>query len=576
MRRALFAMVLLALGAGVGLTGWASARAHAQYRVWVQALSANPSLRVLDTAWSAGWLRSHAHTSFEVYGTAGAAYRAQLEALGRDTVRGRVGFRMEHHVEHGPGPFWRWLRDDRSDRPIVARIESHLDLDNETQAELADVTGPLPGVRATTLVRADGRADGVFQVPTQRLQPRTPVEVPVVLVGGRFKGLSGSLHVDAGGYGLRIELHCPGLEAAGPERTLVLAQWGATLEARRDPGTPWLGRLQQGIGRLAFEAPAGAPARGFAVEGLDWVQSSEARAGALRAALELRAARLEIAGRTVGTGHAELVAREIDARALGAWLAPGADGDAPRDALADLLERSPIAELTALVVDGPDGKVEGTGRVILRPGAAAAPGRAPVAVEAAAEFALPPGVAGALVGERRAALEKKGALAAHDDGVRLRTRLEWHDGGWLANGVPVEITLPRLRAAQVAKKTKPAPGPEGGAEADATGRAAAGEGDGPAGRAGRAAAEGDAPDHPPDRAAAARSALSDAGGAAAAEGAAPATAQEEVPAAPGGADATPGPVAGDPSPSAHPDPEATPAPLAPAEPSPAPPAALAP
>jgi len=542
----LLAPVLLLIVTGVGVAWYAlaaSLRAEREYTAFVHALAdGDSSSRVLDSSFERGWLGSRAETSIEVAGGAGLAFRSFVTALGATDVRERVGIHMVHSIDHGPLPLWEWIAGGMHGAPILARIHSTVEIDNEAQLELAEAVGKLPPVEALTVLRAGGQATAQLSVASQRLRARGEGFTREA----RFLGATGELELRDGYRYLSGTLQSPGFEGRGLERAVELRDVTFDFEL---PGSELpVGRMGIEIGALRVAPAQGAG--GVALEDVAIEPSGRLAGGRLEADLLLRVRSLALGAESFGPVNAALDLRDLDAAAFrrlrraGLRLQDGRSDPAATavaagelaEALPVLLDRGPRAELRELHLGTPAGPVAARGSLALaRPDLSAGSLTVGSFFDGSLEAEAPPAaadtmLAAVLAPASVAELRAKGALAV--DGQRARLHVEWRHGKLALNGVAVPMPAPAPAAHAAA--------PE--AQATASGESAAAEPSAP-----QAAASSDRP------------------APAAAGEAAPAEAPAEAPAAaaPANADAT-APDAGAPESAAAP----ASAPAVPAAPAP--------
>ena len=177
-------LILLACIVGLGaLSVWGSLRAKQEYRRLILAIAESPYTRVLDTSYERGWLQSRSRASVEIRGPLGESFQQWLVGLGREEVRGRVGIRMRQTIEHGYAPLVDWLTGGLEGTPTVGRVETHLELDEETQSEISAVFGRLPPISISTVIRASGVAESSVIVPAQRVQSKLGAQCVQIGIG---------------------------------------------------------------------------------------------------------------------------------------------------------------------------------------------------------------------------------------------------------------------------------------------------------------------------------------------------------------------------------------------------------
>ena len=86
MKKLILIVLLVVIGGFAVVSIWGSLRAKQAYRTLILAIAESPDTRVLETGYEGGWLRSTAHASVEIRGTAGETFQRWLVGLGRDEV----------------------------------------------------------------------------------------------------------------------------------------------------------------------------------------------------------------------------------------------------------------------------------------------------------------------------------------------------------------------------------------------------------------------------------------------------------------------------------------------------------
>ena len=309
-------LVLLLVGiAGFGvMTVWGSLRAKQEYRNLILAIAESPDARVLETSYERGWLQSKSRADVEIRGPLGESFQHWLVGLGREEVRARVGVRMRQTIEHGYGPFTDWLTEGLEGTPIVARVETLLELDEETQSEISAVLGRLPSLSIFTVIRASGVGESSVIVPAQRLESKLGGDEG----GGwnaQWKGLRGNLVYTTDFDHLAASFHSPGIEGSRSESLFALRdlQWSADLT--RDETGLLVGAVKAGFGSFRLASGEGS-APGLEVD--DWTvqQSNLVEAGSFESALAIRVQAIRLGDRAFGPGRVEAELRNLDARSL--------------------------------------------------------------------------------------------------------------------------------------------------------------------------------------------------------------------------------------------------------------------
>ena len=447
-------ILLLAGIAGFGaMTVCGSLRAKQEYRSLILAIAESPDARILETSYERGWLLSKSRANVEIRGPLGAAFQRWLVGLGREEVRGRVGVRMQQTIEHGYAPFTDWLTGGLEGTPIIGRIETHFELDEETQSEISAVLGRLPSVSIFTVIRVSGVGESSVIVPAQRLESKLAGDEG----GGwdaQWKGLRGNLVYTTDFEHLAASFHSPGIEGsrAGSLFALGDLKWSADLT--RDESGLLVGGVKVGVGsfRLASgqeDVPV--------LELDDWAmrQSNLVEAGSFESALAIRVQAIRLGDRAFGPGTFEAELRNLDARSLARLQSRGVGGLTPPDSqnvteppvggegmglLPDLVSRSPQLEIRTLRLATPSGVVEATLRIGLdgsRPDFLRELFTLLLVLELHAELELPVEILDELYQDREEdllELRREGWVLL--DGERYRSRLDFEGGELFVNGLP--------------------------------------------------------------------------------------------------------------------------------------------
>jgi uncharacterized protein YdgA (DUF945 family) len=450
-------VILLACIFGMGaLSLWGSLRAKEAYRTLILAISESPNTRLLETSYEEGWLQSRAQASVEISGTAGEAFQQWLVGLGRDEVRGRVGIRMDQTIEHGYTPFLDWLTGGMEGTPVVGRIETRLELDQETQSELAAVMSRLPGVSISTKIRASGIGESTVDVPAQRLESKLAGDEG----GGwqaRWEGLQGNVVYTTDFGHIAASFRTAGIEGGSAESVFALRDLQWTADLTRDESGLMVGDVGTSVGsfRLASREEGGPR---FELDRWRMHQSNAVQAGSFDGALEVRIQAIRVGDQAFGPGSVELQLENLDARSLARLQNQGVPGLAPPDSqgvtrtvvdggaaspLFDLVSRSPRLELRTLHLATPSGDLEAWMSIDLdgsRPELLQDLFSLPLLFEVSAEIGCPAQILDALYRDREEELlELRSDGWVLLDGERYKSRLEFEQGELMVNGLPKSL-----------------------------------------------------------------------------------------------------------------------------------------
>jgi uncharacterized protein YdgA (DUF945 family) len=461
MKKFLLILLLIGIAGFAGMSIWGSLRAKQAYRTVILAIAESPDTRVLETTYEGGWLQSEADASVEIRGPLGQSFQRLLVGMGQEEVRGRVGFRVRQTIEHGYRPLMDWVTGGLEGTPVIGRVETLLELDQETQSELGAVMDRLPPVSISTLIRASGIGESSVTVPAQRLESKLAADEG----GGwtaEWAGLRGSIvyTTDLGHFAAIF--HSGGIEGGSAESIFALRDLKWTADVTRDASGLLVGDVTSSVGSFRLSSrEEGGPGLEFDKWGL--TQSSAVKAGSYGSALELRVEAIRIGDQAFGPGNLELQLQDLDARSLARLQSEGVAGSAPSEAqdvrpaaadggapslLSDLVARSPRLEIHDLRLATPTGDVEANLSIDLdgsRPALLHDLFTLLLVVQVHAEFECPAEILDALYQEREEELQqlrREGWVLL--DGERYRSRLEFERGELVVNGLPKTLgDLPR-------------------------------------------------------------------------------------------------------------------------------------
>ncbi|MDJ0788006.1 MAG: DUF945 family protein [Myxococcota bacterium] len=487
---AILVMVLTgALGAAVW---WTSLRAQQEARRIVAMLDAQPEIRVLESDYQPGWLTSRSSIHFELRGFAGAGFQSGLEALDHPESRARIGLNSVHTIDHGLLPLIEWIEAGGEGTPVVAHVDSQVELDQETRVELREALGRLPAMHARMVVRASGVVEADFDMPVAELRPKPDPEDPST-VTGRFGGLRGSAVLSTAEGSAAGSVSLPELAVNDAAFDVEIGGIEMVFDGARHPSGVWVGSLTQRVGLAAYvhrdlselppdpwqmrdqdgKAPADAPMGPampaalapadiqLSAEQVELRVESRVSGAFLEATLDFEAMHLSTAGREAEFRELSQVAgslsvASVNAETLGGlWLGDESVGAGPREWLTRLAPSKPELRLPTLTARSSAGTLNGSGTLRLR--------EAPRADDAWAgeldralsgELSLdgPSALIGDPEGERLVSLEEDGWVALR--GPRFRVKLVLEDGVLTSHGT--EVPWPGREPEELAAKDAPA------------------------------------------------------------------------------------------------------------------------
>ena len=456
MKKALLVILLACIVSMGALSLWGSLRAKEAYRTLILAITESPNTRLLETSYEEGWLESRAHVSLEIRGSAGEAFQQWMVGLGRDEVRGRMGLRMDQAIEHGYTPFLDWLTGGMEGWPVVGRVETRLELDQETQSELAAVMSRLPGASSSTQIRASGIGESTVEFPAQRLESKLAGD------GGggwqaHWEGLHGNVVYTTDFDHFAASFRSAGIEGGSAESVFALRDLLWTADLSRDESGLMVGDVGASVGSFRLSSREEGGPR-FELDQWQMNQSNAVQAGSFDGALEGRIQAIRVGDQSFGPGRVELRLQNLDARSLARLQNQGVPGLAPHDSqgvtrtavdggatspLLDLVSRSPHLELRTLYLATPSGNLKAWMSIDIdgsRPELLQDFFSLPLLFEVSAEIECPAQILDELYREREEELLKlRGDGWVLLDGEHYKSRLEFDQGELVVNGLPKSL-----------------------------------------------------------------------------------------------------------------------------------------
>jgi uncharacterized protein YdgA (DUF945 family) len=466
MKKFILIVLLVGIVGFAGLSIWGSLRAKQAYRNLILAIAESPDARVLETSYEPGWVQSRAHASVEVRGALGESFQQLMVGLGRDEVRGRVGVRMEQSIEHGYTPLLEWLTTGVEGTPILGRVETHLELDEETESEIAAVAGRMPPISISTVIRASGIAETAVTVPARHLEREMAGEDRLAREEGeawaaRWEGLRGTVVHTTDFDHFAASFESAGIEGGGAGSGFAFRDLKWTADLARDESGLLVGDVHTSVGSLRLSSGE-ENASGLEVDRWTVAQSSAVEAGSFGTALRVHVGAIRLGEQSFGPGEIEFQLQHLDAHSLarlqsqsvGGFSSPESqdvaratvDGGAT-SLLSALASRSPQLEIRSLRLATPSGDLKAKLRIDVD-------GSDPrllrnlytllLVLQVHAEFECPAAILEAFYQDREEELlelRRQGWVLL--DGERYRSRLAFEGGELVVNGIPKALdTLP--------------------------------------------------------------------------------------------------------------------------------------
>lgn len=453
MKKFIFVLVLVCAAGFAGVSLWGSLRAKQAYRDLILSIAESPDARIIDTGYQRGWLQSTSHASVEIRGLAGEAFQQWLHAVGHEDVRGRVGIRMEQTIEHGYWPLRQWLTDGAEGTPVVARVETHLEFDKETQSEVAAVMGRLPSVSISTLIRISGIGESFVVIPAKRLESK-PTDEEAAGWTTDFEGLQGHVVYTTDLDHFAASFESAGIEGGDAESVFALRDLKWAADVTRDESGLLVGEVSSSIASFRVASPE-EDAPGLELDQSAIRQTNSVEAGRFDSALDFGVREIRLGEQSFGPGEVELRIRDLDAPSLARLqdhgvagftppetrdVMPAAAEAGPRSVVSALLSRSPQLEVQSLRLATPSGEILAKLRIDIdgsRPELLYGLQSLPGLLRIEAEFECPAEIVDALYRGREEELQQllsEGWVLLDEE--RYRGRLLFDQGDLLVNGLP--------------------------------------------------------------------------------------------------------------------------------------------
>jgi uncharacterized protein YdgA (DUF945 family) len=360
--RKLIAIVLIGIPCLMGaLLYWGGLRAEQEYQRIVASFAANHRLRATPVHYERGWVRSKAQMRVEL--------RSSEEKKGES-----FAVTLDHQIAHGPLPLAELLRGRIPTEWVLAVVRTEFRPDLEDFPEFAAALGDDPVFTALTTFYPEGYAEAEFSSAAIQKDKDWGA------LGVYWQGATGTLVVTSGLEHGSGELRSSGLDLVTREARIRIRGIRIEFDLERDAvGLP-LGESTLGIDSVQL-ADAEDPKDSLSFRDLRYVQAMESDGDLFRLRFSATIGSAERGDDVYGPAQLELVARNLDGRALVAYrkrtreIAQSDATDAQRELallaagaelLPRVLSRSPELELAQLRVHGEDGDFEATAHLGVR------------------------------------------------------------------------------------------------------------------------------------------------------------------------------------------------------------------
>jgi uncharacterized protein YdgA (DUF945 family) len=376
MKKFFFTVIVLVCLVGAlfaGATFWFGMRAEQQYRYTLQQASQSPYIRLSNETYNRGFFQSKARTTVRIPDFSRGP-GAGLGKEGDDLAR----FTLVHVIRHGPLPLWTSPEGKRELKPVLAIIETWIELSPETRGELKEVFDELPEIASmknyTTLSLT---GDGETQLVMPPLQKKVGKDKKVAFI---WEGLTGNVAFSADFKKFRGAVSGPGFEAVGDDGDLKLTNLESTFEMHEDIHGLFLGDATFGLSQVGVVEKKEQGETRFSMRGFKMESSSKAVTDTVNYAMSMQVDQVMADGTPYGPGGYDLEVRKLDAAALARLqkiyqeLQPEFSQRSPSEInqmvlakyaeiLPELLKKSPEIEFTRVSFTTSDGDFLGKAKI---------------------------------------------------------------------------------------------------------------------------------------------------------------------------------------------------------------------
>jgi uncharacterized protein YdgA (DUF945 family) len=296
MKKLLFAVIVLICLAGAlfaGSTYWFGMRAEQQYLDTIEHASQAGYIQFTNESYDRGFLQSEARTTVGV------------PDLGNLT--------LVHVIRHGPLPLCTSPEGKCQLKPLLAAIETSVELSPELRAELKEVIDEFPeigSVKSYTSLSLTG--DGVTRLSIPPMQETVGKENVAVI----WEGLTGQITFTADLKEFKGAVDAPGLEAVGDKGNIRMTNLQSAFNIREDIQGLFLGDATFDLGLLEVAEKEGREETRFSMRGLKMMTKSEGAADTINYAMTMQVDKVMADDTPYGPGAFEMELRKIDAASL--------------------------------------------------------------------------------------------------------------------------------------------------------------------------------------------------------------------------------------------------------------------
>jgi uncharacterized protein YdgA (DUF945 family) len=368
-------LFFLAAASFAGTVFWFSLQTEQQYQDILEQTSQLGYIHLANESYDRGFLRSKARTAVKIRDLSGG-----LSANARKDREELVGFTLVHDIRHGPLPLGESPYGKTQLKPVLAIIETRIELSPETQVKLKKIFNELPEIASmknyTTLsLGGDGEMRLVIPAFHQTVGKDEKVAV-------NWKGLTANMAFTADLKKFTGSLSAPGLDAVGDDGHLGINDLASTFDIHEGIKGLFLGDVSFDLAHLEFAEKKNGEGKRFSMDGLKMRTSSQAVTDTINYSMTVRIDRAMTHDTQYGPGGCELELRKLDAASLAKLQQVFQELQAQfphrsveeinqmmlakyTEILPELVKKSPEIEITRLSLKTPDGDFLGKAKIVL-------------------------------------------------------------------------------------------------------------------------------------------------------------------------------------------------------------------
>jgi uncharacterized protein YdgA (DUF945 family) len=148
--RAILIIIFLILIAVLGLPYWFGMKAEHEYNNLIETVYKFENLEIVNKSYKRGWLKSSAEITFSI----NEGDDNPIEIIEKDTIY------------HGPVPIGLLSKGKLNLKPVMAVIETKVDITSDTEKEYSKIIASLPPIDFKTTLSLSGHGTTIISVPS--------------------------------------------------------------------------------------------------------------------------------------------------------------------------------------------------------------------------------------------------------------------------------------------------------------------------------------------------------------------------------------------------------------------------